>query len=274
MFKSANDAKSRFIHKHMKSATALAQVSPEAGAREVGVPLSNHWGGPAGLPLAKVSPPLAVTATEAALEDYRRSQRLERVRNICLSNIKSRSRRNDNHGSRSHRSGASTSTRTRISKLKQRHYDDHLGNNKVRRAHHHDHDDNQQNKHRQDQHQHRQQHRPPSTHAVILPQGAGLVLVGVDGVRKSKFPRGCEQAPAATRAVANPVRCKARGDEDVLARLCDPKHFTGTAATGHLPTVVDLEGGVGVLLKGASISVKDHIGAQEVSWRLRLAERL
>lgn len=71
----------------MKSATALAQVSPEAGAREVGAPLSNHWGGPAGLPLAKVSPPLAVTATEAALEDYRRSQRLERVRNICLSNM-------------------------------------------------------------------------------------------------------------------------------------------------------------------------------------------
>lgn len=31
---------------------------------------------------------------------------------------------------------------------------------------------------------------------------------------------------------------------------------------------------VQVLLKGASIAVKDHIGAQEVSWRLRLAERL
>lgn len=81
---------------------------------------------------------------------------------------------------------------------------------------------------------------------MILPQGGGLVLVGEDGVRKSKFPRGCEQAPAGGRAVATPVHCKARGDEDVLERLCDPKHFTGTAATGHLPTVVDLEGGVGV----------------------------
>lgn len=38
-----------------------------------------HWGGPPDLPLTKVSPPLAVMATEAALEDYRRSQRLERV---------------------------------------------------------------------------------------------------------------------------------------------------------------------------------------------------
>lgn len=72
------------------------------------------------------------------------------------------------------------------------------------------------------------------------------MLVGEDGVRKSKFPRGCEQAPTGARAVATPVRCKARGDEDILERLCDPKHFTGTAATGHLPTVVDLEGGVGV----------------------------
>ena len=31
-----------------------------------------------------------------------------------------------------------------------------------------------------------------------------------------------------------------------MRRLCDPKLFTGTAATGHLPTTVDLEGGVGV----------------------------
>lgn len=29
-----------------------------------------------------------------------------------------------------------------------------------------------------------------------------------------------------------------------------------------------------VLLKDASIAVKDHVGTQEVSWRLRLAERL
>lgn len=102
--------------------------------------------------------------------------------------------------------------------------------------------------HNSDQRQ--QKHRPPSTHAVILPQGGGLVLVGEDGVRKSKFPRGCEpSAAAASVATTPPLRSKSSGEseeDDVLARLCNPKHFTGTAATGHLPVVVDLEGGVGV----------------------------
>ncbi|CAM9127795.1 unnamed protein product [Scytosiphon promiscuus] len=128
----------------------------------------------------------------------------------------------------------------------------------------------------------RQKYRPPSTHAVVLPRGKGLVLIGEDGVRKSKFPRGCETnafsaAPGVRAATAVPSAGRRHGgkeNDDVLTRLCNPKLFTGTAATGHLPQVVDLEGGAGVLLKGASIAVKDHIGAQEVSWRLRLAERL
>lgn len=32
-------------------------------------------------------------------------------------------------------------------------------------------------------------------------------------------------------------------EEGVVTRLCDPKLYTGTAATGHLPSTVDLEGG-------------------------------
>lgn len=72
---------------HMRSATSLAQRPREAGAgggEGIGIPLPRHWGGPPGIPLTKVSSPLAVTATEAALEDYRRSQRLERVSgNLC-----------------------------------------------------------------------------------------------------------------------------------------------------------------------------------------------
>lgn len=77
--------------------------------------------------------------------------------------------------------------------------------------------------------------------------------MGEDGVRKSKFPRGCERAPpsedaAGKSGVAAPDQSNAGsgGEDDVLTRLCNPKNFTGTAATGHLPTVVDLEGGVGV----------------------------
>lgn len=43
-------------------------------------PLPRHWGGPPELPQAKVSAPVAVMATEAALEDYRLRRRAERVR--------------------------------------------------------------------------------------------------------------------------------------------------------------------------------------------------
>lgn len=48
---------------------------------------------------------------------------------------------------------------------------------------------------------------------------------------------------------------------EVVRRLCDPKLFTGTAATGHLPTTVDLEGGVGV----------SHLLSVSRLWRLHLA---
>lgn len=76
----------------------------------------------------------------------------------------------------------------------------------------------------------------------------GLVLIGEDGVRKSKFPRGCEASPGVRAATAAPTASRGRGKEndDVLSRLCNPKLYTGTAATGHLPQVVDLEGGAGV----------------------------
>eukprot|EP00903_Cladosiphon_okamuranus_P016248 g14986.t2 len=220
----------------MKAATALAQASPDGGAAGTGTQLPRHWGGPPELPRAKVSEPLAVMATEAALEDFRRGREGEGRRGH--SGGRGRCNQHD-PGRRQQRSGASTSTST------------------TRRAR-------------------------------LLQQRGGLVLVGEDGIRKSKFPRGCERGRArgfeegGGRQLG--VACEQSniinsgsgggGKEDVLTRLCNPKNFTGTAATGHLPTVVDLEGGVGVLLKGDSTALKDHIGAEEVSWRLRLAERL
>lgn len=47
----------------------------------MGTPLPRHWGGPPER-RAKVSEPLAIMATEAALEDFRRSQKFERVRDV------------------------------------------------------------------------------------------------------------------------------------------------------------------------------------------------
>jgi len=158
------------------------------------------------------------------------------------------------------RSGASASTAMRRARLQRIHPHGRLRQNKsldrlnsVPGPHEHNHHQRQPRAHPQTHHHthhkqqshHKQQNRPPSTHAVMLPQGGGLVLIGEDGVRKSKFPRGCEHA-AETRKVTTPVHSSVAGEDDVLARLCDPKHFTGTAATGQLPTVVDLEGGVGV----------------------------
>ncbi len=64
---------------HMKAAAALAQASATEGAVE-GLPLPRHWGGPPDFPRMKVSEPLAVMTTEAALDEYRQSQRHERVR--------------------------------------------------------------------------------------------------------------------------------------------------------------------------------------------------
>lgn len=74
------------------------------------------------------------------------------------------------------------------------------------------------------------------------------MLVGPGGIRKSQFPRGCEPVGRLHHREGE----RGTGDEssgtdgDVVARLCDPKKYTGTAASGHLPTTVDLEGGVGV----------------------------
>ncbi len=167
------------------------------------------------------------------------------------------------------RSGASSSTVMRRARLQRSQTHGRLRQNKPlhrlynipdhQNHNHHQHQPplHPQSNHHQDhhhQHQHKKQNRPPSTHAVILPQGGGLVLVGEGGVRKSQFPRGCEQA-AEPRKVTTPVHSSAAGENDVLARLCDPKHFTGTAATGHLPTVVDLEGGVGVSSREAGCCI-------------------
>lgn len=181
------------------------------------------------------------------------------------------------------RSGASTSTtatrRARLLRQSQSDgqilYDDRT---RHRHSHHSRHPRHSSSPlpHKRHNEQHRQEQLrrrrdgPPSTHAVILPQGGGLVLVGEDGVRKSKFPRGCERAPggsdgeAGRRADAAPEHSNAGsgGEEDVLTRLCNPKNFTGTAATGHLPTVVDLEGGVGVseLQKSAALPSRETSG--------------
>lgn len=38
-------------------------------------------------------------------------------------------------------------------------------------------------------------------------------------------------------------------EEAVVRRLCDPKAYTGTAATGHLPVTVDLEEGSDVRVR-------------------------
>lgn len=94
-----------------------------------------------------------------------------------------------------------------------------------------------------------------STHVVKMPQG-GSLLVGVDGVRKSQFPRGCQPAGWVDRIADRGQRARgatvaadavlSKSENDVVTRLSNPKTFTGTAATGHLPITVDLEGGVGV----------------------------
>ncbi|CBJ48921.1 hypothetical protein Esi_0057_0107 [Ectocarpus siliculosus] len=291
LFKSANDAKSRFIHKHIRAATALSHTSssPEVGeGMGMPEPLPRHWGGPPEFPRAKVAAPVAVMATEAALEDYRQRRRAERIRDHRSLGSRSKSQGPGPEGVKSLTSVVPKAS-ARGARLQRGRSEDsfvvgkktnHCEHPSPRHPHqhlrHHPHPC-QRGGHNSDQRQ--PKHRPPSTHAVILPKGGGLVLIGEDGVRKSKFPRGCELSAAAMASVATtpPLESKSSGeseDDDVLARLCNPKHFTGTAATGHLPVVVDLEGGVGVLLKGASIAVKDHIGKQEVSWRLRLAERL
>lgn len=172
---------------------------------------------------------------------------------------------NDDKPARQQRSGASTSTTARRARRLQQSQSD--GQIRYDRRHHHHHSQHPHphthNKHQQQQQPQRRRIRPPSTHALILPQGGGLVLVGEDGIRKSKFPRGCERAPgseaaAVNRACAAPEHSNAGsgGEEDVLTRLCNPKNFTGTAATGHLPTVVDLEGGVGVSFNCGSLAVE------------------
>ncbi|CAM9381816.1 unnamed protein product [Ectocarpus fasciculatus] len=272
----------------MRAATALAHTSssPEVG-EGIGMaePLPRHWGGPPEFPRAKVAAPVAVMATEAALEDYRQRRRAERIRDHRNPSSRSISQGPGPERLRPLTSAPKTSARGAALR-RGRSDDSFLVGKKTRHPSpqhpqhpllHHPHPYHRGG-HDSDQRQ--PKHRPPSTHAVILPQGGGLVLIGEDGVRKSKFPRGCEpsaSAMAASGTATPPLQSKSSGeseDDDVLTRLCNPKHFTGTAATGHLPVVVDLEGGVGVLLKGASIAVKDHIGKQEVSWRLRLAERL
>lgn len=175
-----------------------------------------------------------------------------------------RGRMNNDDPARQHRSGASTSTTISTAArkarfLQQSQSDGQLRHNRTKHRHNHHGSSYGQprHNHHQYQQQQQQQNRPPSTHAVVLPQGGGLILVGEDGVRKSKFPRGCERPPgsggaagkraeAVTVSITEQSTAGSGGKEDVLTRLCNPKHFTGTAATGHLPTVVDLEGGVGV----------------------------
>lgn len=66
------------VEQHMRAATALAQASPEGGA----TPCPRLWGGPPEFPRVKVSEPLAVMATEAALENFRRSQVVHRVSSV------------------------------------------------------------------------------------------------------------------------------------------------------------------------------------------------
>lgn len=169
---------------------------------------------------------------------------------------------------RQQRSGASTSTASRRARLLEQSQSDgqirldnakHCHDHNSQHHHHINSDRRHPRKHCQQQQQ--QQNRPPSTHAVILPQGGGLILVGEDTVRLSKFPRGCERVPGAEGASGKRMQAISEqsnaGDgcgEDVLTRLCNPKHFTGTAATGHLPSVVDLEGGVGVSCTGPFFS--------------------
>ncbi|CAB1112842.1 unnamed protein product [Ectocarpus sp. CCAP 1310/34] len=290
LFKSANDAKSRFINKHIRAATlAHTSSSPEVGegmGRQE--PLPRHCSGPPEFPRAKVAAPVAVMATEAALEDYRQRRRAEIIRDHRGPGSKSEPQGPGPEGLKSLASAVPKASARGASLRRGRSDDGFVVSKKTnQREHpsprhphqylrHHPHP-YQRGEHNSDQPQPKQ--RSPSTHAVILPKGGGLVLIGEDGVRKSKFPRGCEPSSATTASAATtpPLQSKSGGeseDDDVLARLCNPKHFTGTAATGRLPVVVDLERGVGVLLKGASIAVKDHIGKQEVSWRLRLAERL
>lgn len=100
-----------------------------------------------------------------------------------------------------------------------------------------------------------------STHLVTLPLGGCSVLLGGGGLRKSHFPRGRwaerlaegggesgegESRPGSARGGGGKLSKGVLKKGGVLARLCDPKAFTGTAATGHLPITVDLEGGAGV----------------------------
>ncbi|CAM9686256.1 unnamed protein product, partial [Hapterophycus canaliculatus] len=208
MFKATNDAKSRFIHKHMREATALAQASLNC----IGGSLPRHWGGPPEVPLAKVSQPLAVMATEAALEDYKRRHRERRVRTCILKSrivnaLQCVERRVCSEG------GALN----RVNFDGQRKHPYNRQGNQC--DHFHDHQGQHRHQPQESYGQHRpfqhQKYRPPSTHAVVLPQGKGLVLIGEDGVRKSKFPRGCEttsQAVTGARAAtAAPTTSRGRG---------------------------------------------------------------
>ena len=82
------------------------------------------------------------------------------------------------------------------------------------------------------------------------------MMIVASGVRKSEYPRGCK-APGWVKRTSTASHGMGRGagglgkqkTENVVTRLCNPKHFTGTASTGHLPTVVDLENGAGVSKK-------------------------
>lgn len=78
---------------HIRAATALAQSSssPEVGeGMGMPEPLPRNWGGPPEFPRAQVAAPVAVMATEAALEDYRQRRRAEGVRKMsrcCSSHL-------------------------------------------------------------------------------------------------------------------------------------------------------------------------------------------
>lgn len=90
--------------------------------------------------------------------------------------------------------------------------------------------------------------------------GGGLLLVHADGaISMSKFPRG-DVGVHERLGVGGESTLKDSGGNDhgapnnkrdrktprIVRRLCDPKLFTGTAASGHLPVTVDLEAGVNV----------------------------
>lgn len=92
-------------------------------------------------------------------------------------------------------------------------------------------------------------------HSIV----GGSTLVCVDGViSKSPFPRGdagsyrghcgggVEVGFDNSRDLHSDGAMSSSKVEAVVRRLCDPKSFTGTAATGHLPITVDLEEGADV----------------------------